>query len=73
MNQAQTQTEASLTDPSHLTEAGAESAKAGAELLANAEPEDTRRLTMKELADLLFGNPVSDPVWTGEEGDGDES
>ena len=68
MPQAQTQTEASLPEPSHLTAAGAESAKAGAELLAKNEPEDTRRLTIEELFDLIFGEAVSDPSWTGDEG-----
>ena len=70
MTQAQTQTEASLPDPSHLTAAGAESAQAGAELLAKNEPEDTRRFTIEELGDLIFGDAVSDPSWTGAEGGG---
>mgnify|MGYP001023311330 CR=1 FL=1 len=68
MTQAQTQTEASLPDPSHITAAGAESAKAGAELLANPEPEYRRLLTIEELGDLIFGDAVSDPSWTGAEG-----
>lgn len=138
MTQAQTQTEASLPDPSHLTEAGADSAKAG-QLLGKNEPlrpvvlkmtassscvvhfedhgQDFLRWTITDgkvvdcepfqewlwngttiLSDLEvgvclrikgprsigvielkypveridplddFGNPVSDPVWTGAEG-----
>lgn len=68
MTQAQTDPEAILPDPSHLTAAGAESAKAGAELLVKTEPEDTRRLTIDELGDLIFGDAVSDPSWTGADG-----
>ena len=55
MTQAQTQTEASLPDPSHITAAGAESAKAGAELLAISDSMSSKAAHDRELVNAWAG------------------